>query len=502
VFQASLHGCVLGPQPRHRLQRIAKTFQPRPHLPRHFCRQIECHPARPYEAAPKATAREHHQEIQAFAAHRAEKGRGGLIGHVPRDRSQIANVIGETLQLEGDTADTLRARRLARAAERFDRATVGTAVADRRIARDRLGDDRRAYRAGGFQQSLDAAMLPPQHDFEKQHVLAMCLNTKMPGLNHSRVHGANRHLVNFLSLDMEECIFRGIEHDVRPTTRPMIGQMPAQRLEPGMAHRQHRALLGDFPLEDMRLRTVRRERGILLAHEGGRRIELAVRIVRQDGDEACHLVTLAQAEERDDATSAGNRVGHRFAEPINGFQGNGAERHGATIAQLRGDGGGHGASPPSAVAALASACCSGAGMYTPSMRTAVASATGPASSHQLSRARVAGGVGSPSAISRISSAMPTKITARKTSMAAAIQGCPAPTAARRMVNSLWNNPNGGDPVMANSPRTSSAPDTGSVRMRPRFAAAAELPVASTTLPATRKSQAFASPLFRTCSTVP
>ena len=98
--------------------------------------------------------------------------------------------------------------------------------------------------------------------------------------------------------------------------------------------------------------------------------------------------------------------------------------------------------------------------------------------------------------------MPMKMTARSTSIAAATHGCPPRTAPLRIVNSLRNSPNGGDPVTAKSPMTSNPPVTERDRRMPWILGAYDVPVARTTLPTARKSSPFARPLLIRCSTVP
>ena len=62
--------------------------------------------------------------------------------------------------------------------------------------------------------------------------------------------------------------------------------------------------------------------------------------------------------------------------------------------------------------------------------------------------------------------MPMNTTPRRSKNKPATRNGPPPTAAFRMVNSLTNGPNGGEPVMARNPARNSAPDKGRRLMAP------------------------------------
>ncbi len=96
--------------------------------------------ARPDQAAAVAVAREGHQQIQALAPHPAEVRRGRLVGDVAGDGAEVADVVGQALELEGDAADGLRPGRLPAPGQRLDRAAGGARVADDGVAGDRLRD--------------------------------------------------------------------------------------------------------------------------------------------------------------------------------------------------------------------------------------------------------------------------------------------------------------------------------------------------------------------------
>src|SRR5512135_2673630 len=102
----------------------------------------------------------------------------------------------------------------------------------------------------------------------------------------------------------------------------------------------------------------------------------------------------------------------------------------------------------------------------PSTRAPTTSAAGPTTSHAFSFACGPETDPDPYSIRNIIAPTPMKITASSARAAPAIQGWPPAQAARTIVNSLKNIPNGGDPVTANIPRRSNTPDTGTVRRTP------------------------------------
>src|SRR5512146_1469783 len=110
IFQTGLHRRCLEHQSAHRLQVLTQPFESRPHRVGHGRRKIEGNAARPNEPASKATPRQSHEEAQALAPHAAKESGGRLVGHVPGDRAEVADMIDQSLELERDAANTLCAR--------------------------------------------------------------------------------------------------------------------------------------------------------------------------------------------------------------------------------------------------------------------------------------------------------------------------------------------------------------------------------------------------------
>ena len=200
-------------------------------------------------------AAQRQEQVEAVAAHPAEIRGGGLIGDVAGDGAEIAEVIGEPLELERDAADGLGPRRLLRPRQRLDGAAVSPTVADHRVARDRFGDQHRAGPVELLEQPLDSAMLVSQHDVELEHLLPQGLVPEMPWLDDPGVDRAHRDLVHVLARDpgiRERLAVVAVQ--VRAGWS-LIRRVPAHRPQVGMTLDGQAALLGDLALEVMQLGT-------------------------------------------------------------------------------------------------------------------------------------------------------------------------------------------------------------------------------------------------------
>ena len=277
---------------------------------------------------------------------------------------------------------------------------------------------------------------------------------KWPGLDDPGVHRADGHFVHLLPVDAEERI--GARVRARPRSAPagVVRGMAPQRLEPRMALGTHAALLGDLPLEGMRLRAVRRERRVAVGHDHARRRRARPRASSaRTATSARPVASLRHPEERRPRATRPARPRSRCSRNRSTVSSGTAPqrtRRAGCAARLAEPA--HGALPPSAAAARVSAAWIGAGMYTPSISTAPASAIGPATSHRLSR--TAGTCRRPARRAPCpGSAPPCRRRSRPAGAACAmaIHACPPSTAARRIVNSLRNRPNGGEPVTAKRP---------------------------------------------------
>src|SRR5436305_133597 len=122
------------------------------------------------------------------------------------------------------------------AQQRLDQLTVGSRMANRRVASHGLQSVDRPLAGTADQGALGAAMLVAKRNLQVKDVLAMTLKAEMPRLDDARMHRADRYLVNLLALDVV------IVHDAgdgRFTGRPAPGVMAgtirgmkAHRFEP------------------------------------------------------------------------------------------------------------------------------------------------------------------------------------------------------------------------------------------------------------------------------
>ncbi len=315
-----------------------------------------------------AAARDGQQQVQALAAQAAEDRRGRQVGDVAGDGAEVAQVVGQALQLEGDAAEGLRPWRFAAPRQGLQRAAVGACVADHRVAGDRLGDQHGARRRDGFEQALDAAVLVAEHDLEQQDVLAVGLEPEVPRLDDPGMHRADGHLVHLVARDAREGIALRVQHHGGAAGAAVVGEVPAQRLQPRMALGEDGALLGDLALEVPGLRADRGERRIALADPRAGRAELPEGVLRQDGDQPRRFATVGEAEERRQPPVAADRRRDGVAKGLDRLERHGLPCHRAPVAQLqlvepaRRARGAHGALPPRAAAARASTARSGPGM--------------------------------------------------------------------------------------------------------------------------------------------
>src|SRR5207247_2241704 len=215
------------------------------------------------------------------------------------------------------------------------------------------------------------------HDLEEEYFLAVRLEAKVSGLDDARVHRTDRYLVHLVAVETIERIVATAERargQRRPAGRFVVRRMPAQWFEPRMPCWSDAALLRHLALERRGLLALNGEGRITLADDGARRAKFSSLVVSDHSDHAQRRRVFGCAKERDDAPSVGDRHADCVAKRFDRQRGNIREPHGAAVTEPserlcgrpRQEGGtlGHGARPPSAVAALDSASVSGLGRYT------------------------------------------------------------------------------------------------------------------------------------------
>ena len=175
------------------------------------------------------------------------------------------------------------------AGQSFDRLAIGRGVADRRVAGQRFHVVDRAFVRAADERPLDAAVLIAEVNLQVKHVLAVALEAKAARLDHAGMHRADGDFVNLAPLDLKVVGHAG-QNLLARRAAPGIVARPirvviAERLEPGMAARDHAPLLGDLALEVVGLRTIGRQRRELVAVQVG---APAARAVPRSGRPARH----------------------------------------------------------------------------------------------------------------------------------------------------------------------------------------------------------------------
>ena len=139
----------------------------------------------------------------ALAQHRGmgvHQREGGVVA----DRADVAEVVGDALELGHQGAEPDRAGRRLGAGRRLDRAGKGERIGHGRIARGAAGELRRGGDVGAGQQAVDALVDVAEPLLEPHHRLAARGEAEMAGLDDAGMDRADRDLVQALALDGEE----------------------------------------------------------------------------------------------------------------------------------------------------------------------------------------------------------------------------------------------------------------------------------------------------------
>ncbi len=108
---------------------------------------------------------------------------------------------------------------------------------------------------------LQAAVLVAQRDLQVEDALAVALEAEVAGLDDACVDGPHGHLVDLLPLHPVEVghAWNRPAWALPGVRRAIPGQVEPHGFQPGMALGEDAGLLGDLPLEQVRLGTVGRE---------------------------------------------------------------------------------------------------------------------------------------------------------------------------------------------------------------------------------------------------
>ena len=143
-----------------------------------------------------------HILLQARELGEAER-ETGVVAEV----AQVAQVVGDALALEQERAQPRGARRHRRCRDRLQRLRVRPRVGDGAVAGHATGEPVAVADRHRLEALLDALVHPAQPLLEPQHLFAHDLEAKVPRLDDSGVHGADRDLVHAVALDPHERIF-------------------------------------------------------------------------------------------------------------------------------------------------------------------------------------------------------------------------------------------------------------------------------------------------------
>ena len=232
---------------------------------------VESDAARPDHASPKAVAAQHGRHVEHVAANASAIGHGRQEADVARQRAEIADMVGNPLQLQGHAAEELTAGRDAGCAEGLDGAAVGGGMSGGAVAGQRLRVVDRARIGAAQHRPFHSAMLVAQGDFQVVDRLAVALEAEMAGLDDAGVDRADGHFMDLVARHLEEVGHAALQitltpcpSPIRPSTACRRGEIgKADRLQPGMTERPNVPLLEDFAFEEVGLRTIGRDRRIL-----------------------------------------------------------------------------------------------------------------------------------------------------------------------------------------------------------------------------------------------
>src|SRR5207302_2531123 len=127
-------------------------------------------------------------------------------GDVVAEVAEVAQVIGDALELQQNAAQHYRARRRLSAGRALDRHRPGPGVGDRRVAADAPGEARAFFERHSFEALLDPLVRVTEPLLQPQDLLADDREAEMPRLDDAGMHRTDRNLVHAFSLDPDERI--------------------------------------------------------------------------------------------------------------------------------------------------------------------------------------------------------------------------------------------------------------------------------------------------------
>ncbi len=288
-------GVVVQPdQPRQAPPQLGKQVAQRGHA---LGAQIGGDPADhdpiAHQPVPEAGIRGTQHALAQNAGMGVHQREGGIVA----DRADVAQVVGDPLELGHQRTQPDRARRRLDRQGRLGRPRERVGVGDRAVARGAPGELGRALQGRPGDQALDALVDIAQALLQADHGLAACGEAKMAGLDDAGMHRADRDLVQALALGRQERIVRS-RVSSRLLRAQRVTDRPAAVVEPGAGIRQALGLepeqITDGPLEPDRRRVMLADRGKAIGACQAGDADLAGRLVQERHVHGAHLAPQAE----------------------------------------------------------------------------------------------------------------------------------------------------------------------------------------------------------------
>ena len=153
-----------------------------------------------HQAVPEAGVGGAQHQLAQHAAMGVHQRKRGVVA----DRADVAEMIGDALELGHERAQPDRARRRLDPRCGFHRPGEGERIGDRAVARGAAGESRGAREIGSGHQPLDALVDVAEALLQAHHGLAVRGEAEVPRLDDAGVHRPDRDLVQALALDRQE----------------------------------------------------------------------------------------------------------------------------------------------------------------------------------------------------------------------------------------------------------------------------------------------------------
>ena len=277
---------------------------------------VPLHAAGAEQVAAHAAAAELGGDVQPVAGDAAVPRGSGQEAGVAAEGAEVAGVVGEAFQFEGHAAQDVRAIRGLDSGEAFHDSAVGRGVTDGGVAGDVFHDGQDELGGRLQDEVLHVTMLEAELYLEVHHVLAVALEAEMAGFDDAGMHGAHGHFMHFFAFD---AVVVGFSRAGAGIAVAFEGGAEAHGLEPRMAFGLHAPHFGEFALEEVGLRAVRRHGLIALGHGGAEGFQHLIGGMAEDADHFAAAFAF-KAEEGQHTPAAAAVIRHGDGELFHGEQ--------------------------------------------------------------------------------------------------------------------------------------------------------------------------------------